>query len=98
MLTAMHGVSSKHICAEYGGLLGGFDSDDDNDAELMALANLNPLEAQRRKLDPLSSLDVGQYVAEVVRSVAASAPGLLQTAVAELTPTQVQAMQKILQQ
>lgn len=72
-------------------------ADDDEDMELLALANLNPLEARRRCSDPLSSLDVAEYITDVFKKLAEAAPGILQEASQQLTPTQVQAVQRIWQ-
>lgn len=70
-------------------------SDDEDDLELLALANLDPLEAKRREADPLSLLDVGDYVSSVFKTMSETAPAVLQEASQQLTPTQIQAVQKI---
>lgn len=63
----------------------------------MDLSNVDHLEAERRKEDPLSSLDVAAYVSDVLKGLSAAAPQLLQQAALELTPVQVEAVQKIWQ-
>ena len=74
-----------------------FDNDD-NDAFLeAALANVDPLEAARRSRDPVNSLEVAGFVAAAFKELAQTSPALMQAAAAELTPTQVQAVQRIWQ-
>jgi hypothetical protein len=73
------------------------EDEDGLDLEAAALANVDPLEAARRRSDPLAALDVGAYVAELFRSLAGAAPEALRAALAELTPTQQAAVARIWQ-
>jgi hypothetical protein len=74
------------------------DDDDDGNFFEAELANVDPLENARRLADPLSSMDVGVYVAGAFKDLAQSSQDLMQAAAAELTPTQVEAVQRIWQQ
>ena len=67
--------------------------------EDQALSNVDPREAARRLTDPISAVDIAATACDALRHAAAEQPQLLQAAGAEvLTPTQVQALQRIFQQ
>jgi hypothetical protein len=84
---------SRRLCA---GLIDGAGSDDEGgELEELALSQIDPLEAARRKGDPLASLDLAAYVADLFRTVAAARPEVMRAAAAELTPTQTAAVQRI---
>ena len=82
---------------EYGMLMDAFGDDEDGNFFEQELANVDPLENARRLADPLSALDVGVYVAGAFKELAQSSQELMQAAAAELTPTQVEAVQRIWQ-
>ena len=67
----------------------------EGDLDELFLANIDPLEAARRRGDSLGSMDIAAHVAELFRAVAAANPDLMRAAAAELTPTQTQAVQRI---
>ena len=62
------------------------------------MSNVDPLEASRRRGDPVGVLDIAAHVAQLFREVASASPELMRAAAAELTPTQQAAVQRIWQQ
>ena len=82
-------------------LMGGFgegDEDDEDDAGFYEfLTNVDALEGARRKGDPLNSLEVAPHIAELFKEIAQKSPELMQSAAAQLTPTQVEHVQRIFQ-
>lgn len=83
--------------AEYGMLMGAFGDDEDGNFFEEQLTNVDPLENARRLADPLSAMDVGAYVAGAFKELAQSSQDLMQAAAAELTATQVAAVERIWQ-
>jgi len=90
-------LSLIFYCAEYGMLISAFGDDDDGGFFEEQLANVDPLENARRLADPLSGMDVGVYVAGAFKELAQSSQDLMQAAAAELTATQVAAVERIWQ-
>lgn len=82
---------------EYGMLMGAFGDDEDGNFFEEQLTNVDPLENARRLADPLSAMDVGAYVAGAFKELAQSSQDLMQAAAAELTATQVAAVERIWQ-
>jgi hypothetical protein len=78
-------------------LMSAFGEDDDGNFFEEQLANVDPIENARRLADPLNAMDVGVYVAGAFKELAQSSQELMQAAGAELTPTQVAAVQRIWQ-
>ena len=52
-------------------------------------------EEARRKADPLSALNVGAFVADLFRRVATEQRQVFEAGAAELTPVQLQALQRV---
>lgn len=70
---------------------------DGTDVGDVALGQVDVLEATRRRLDPLNTVNIAEYVAEVFRKLAQTSPSLLQAAASELTPVQTAALERIWQ-
>ena len=67
-------------------------------ADYESLADIDPLEARRREADPLSQLDLGPFLQQWWRQLAAAQPALVQALGAQLTPTQAAALQPVFAQ
>lgn len=64
-------------------------------ADAEGLAEVDPLEAQRRERDPLSQLVLGPFLLQWFRRLAAQQPAVLQGLEVQLTPTQAFALQGV---
>lgn len=68
-------------------------ADDEIDETL--LSNIDSREAERRKGDPISQIDLGATLRDLFRQLGAAEPALLAAAGEQLTPTQVAAVQGV---
>jgi importin-9 len=75
------------------GIFSGLIDFDDDDGGL----GPDPLEAERRKGDPIGAIDVGSMVGEALRAAAAAQPEAMRAGCAALTPTQLLAVQRAFQ-
>ena len=78
-------------------MLRGMLDDEDSFDFLGELSAVDVLEAARRETDPMNALDVAGYISGAFKEMSQKSPELMQAAAAELTPTQVAAVQRIWQ-
>lgn len=67
----------------------------DDEVDDTLLSNIDAREAERRRSDPISQIDLSASLRDLFRQLAASEPALLHAAGEQLTPTQVAAMQGV---
>jgi hypothetical protein len=86
-LSAEYGMLRDPLLGKFGGVA--------LEEEEIVLGNVDVLEAQRRKADPLSSLDLEDFSKHTLQQAAQAFPTVVQAAIAELTPTQMSVAQQI---